>query len=107
MSNWVENLKVGDGVIVSRGEDSIQLKKVDKITKTMIVLNDNQRFRITNGNLVGGSVWSTTSLLQATDERIHAIAIRNKRIRLSRIDWAEIDDETIQQVFSLVKGKLK
>lgn len=105
MSNWFEHLKVNDHVIVSSGVSSMQLKQVAKLTKTMIVLNDNQRFRLADGNLVGGSIWSTVSLLEATPELIHTINIRAKRRQLQRVAWDTLDEETVEQVFALIKSK--
>lgn len=71
--DWLNNLKVGDKVIVvtkhynSRG---YEIRQIDRITPTRQIVIDGRRFK--NGVLPTGDIWSPTRvyLMQATAENI-------------------------------------
>lgn len=66
--NFLTDIKVGDKVLIS-SRYTLVLRKVNKITKTMIVLDGGMRFR-KDGWLVGDNTWSTTHLIECTDENM-------------------------------------
>jgi hypothetical protein len=66
--NWLENLKVGDEVFISRGSWGLNWdrKKVERITKSQIIIG-SYRFN-KRGQLVGSGPWSMTCLVEITPE---------------------------------------
>ena len=56
MRESLENVKVGDVVIVHAGYYSLTVNKVRKVTATMIHVG-NERYRKKDGNLVGAGPW--------------------------------------------------
>ena len=68
MSNWIENLKVGDYVFVS-WRMGTSLRKVEKITPKGNIKVNGIIFN-KNGSKRGGDVWDTCYLSEATPEAI-------------------------------------
>ena len=66
---WIENLKAGDEVFISRGSWGLnwERRKVERITKSQIIVA-GQRFNKKWNSVVGGGPWSTTYLVQVTPE---------------------------------------
>jgi len=64
---WLENLKVGDRVIVESSNNP-RLEKVERITKTMIILHKHSRFDKKWGSLMGGGVWCSTRIVEPTEK---------------------------------------
>jgi hypothetical protein len=97
-TTWLEALKDGDEVVIRHryGMDrhGMRLVKVTKITPTQIVANGS-RFRRDTGWERGGSVWDSTSLLEATPERRKAIAVDSARSFLAGTNWKTLKDEDV------------
>ena len=107
--NELENIKVGDKVIVGRGYVSDLICNVERITKTQIIVN-GRRFSKKNGRLVGGDVWSCDRLTIATDEKIEKLK-RDKRRRtlklyLQSVNWDVLSIESLTSISELVKKEL-
>lgn len=66
---FLKQLKVGDKVLVF-GRYAEQLRKVKKITKTMIILDNDNRFNLKSGHAVGAGIWDTTHLSECTPENM-------------------------------------
>lgn len=85
---WLENIKVGDKVIVHSGgplrNDCIDI--VERLTKTQIILSKtSSRFRREDGDVVGEhSMWNTTYLKEAKQDDIDNIITNNKLRKLNR-----------------------
>jgi len=74
---WLDNLKVGDSVKISRGIYGFSIKKIDRITKCYFIIGE-KKYRKDNGSLAGDSpAWNFLSISQITDEDILKIK-RNK-----------------------------
>lgn len=59
MSEWLDNLKVGDPVIV-KGNGEPLLRLVERLTATMVVTTSGSRFRRNTGYRVGDDPWHFT-----------------------------------------------
>ena len=70
MVDWLSELKVGDRVIVSSNRNYDYLKKVKRLTKTVIVLDNNMRYNRSTGGGKGEDAWSMTSLMEANPTNI-------------------------------------
>ncbi len=105
MNEWLENLKVGDTVIVSGGDLNSRdyVSTVVRFTKTLIIVN-NQRIGVKfrrDGRSRGGGfhpLW----LQQPTQEALDEIMQTTLAIRCSRHDWKSLPLETLREVAGLL-----
>lgn len=84
---WIQSLKVGDEVIVRRNRNDDSLRVVSRITATQIVTGGTyeQRFKKSDGRLIGESRWDYVAIAPATDEAKAIVRERNDRIRFRRM----------------------
>jgi len=108
MREWLDNLKVGDQVIVDRrNEKSIHI--VARLTKTMIVLKDIPiRFRRKNGYSVGEYGWHIPILRKCTPEEAKKVMIENKRRKLINYfkgysNWDKLSLDQLVQLAAIMK----
>ena len=80
MTKQLSDLKPGDQVFVRDyrrgGDDSIET--IERITKTQIILSHNNRFKIKDGDEIGGDTWWKKSIRPATTELIAEVERQNK-----------------------------
>lgn len=105
----LKDLVAGDDVLV-RGMHSRRIAKVDKVTKTQIVVN-NARFRRDSGWQCGGDSWNRKSISVPTEKEISDIKEENLRETLiysiSSFDFKRLSTDELKQVYNIVKGKEK
>ncbi len=80
----LENVQVGDTLILNgRGRASdAHIVKVDRLTKTQIIINSN-RFRKFDGRVVGGgSIWNSLSVTIPREGEIKKIQEARLRLQL-------------------------
>ncbi len=82
----VNKLKVGDPVFVHR-KTTKTLSKVERITKTQIIINGGRKYRRQTGDEIGVDTrrrggWKFTSIKFATDEDISEYNIRNRKEKM-------------------------
>jgi hypothetical protein len=82
MNDWLKELKVGDEVFVMRSGWGVQghYAKVIRLTKTLIITQkglSKEKWRISDGGIPGGSVWSQTHLAQVTPELKNEIEVQS------------------------------
>ena len=100
MSNWIENLKVGDYVFVS-WRMGTSLRKVEAITPKGNIKVNGMIFN-KNGSERGGDVWSKCYLNEATPEEIKSFREEltiKKAIKLMR----EIKTINIEQANKIIE----
>lgn len=103
----LKDLVAGDDVIVS-GMYNRRIAKVDKVTKTQIVVN-NARFRRDSGWQCGSNSWDRKSISVPTEKEISDIKKENLRKTLiyaiSSFDFKRLSTDELKQVYNIVKGK--
>lgn len=81
---WMDNLKPGDQAILEGsgvGHNS-EIVTVERLTKTLVVLEGGQRYRRSNGFRSGDrSSWNWTRLVEYTEGK--ALAINHRKLRES------------------------
>lgn len=106
--NELENLKVGDVVIVS-GVFADKLSKVIRVTKAQILV-DNCHYRKKDGRLIGGSDWHYGRIKPATDEDIERINKREQKEELiafiRKSAWVNLSLESLQTICDVVKKEI-
>ena len=105
----LKDLVVGDEVLVT-GTFNRRIAKVDKVTKTKIVI-DNARFRRDSGCQCGGDRWNRKSISVPTEKEISDVKEENIRKILintiSSFNFERLSTDELKQVYNIVKGKEK
>lgn len=103
----LKDLVVGDDVLVT-GMSYRHIAKVDKVTKTQIVV-DNVRFRRDSGWQCGSDNWDRKSISVPTEKEISDVKEENFRKTLiyaiSSFDFKRLSTDELKQVYNIVKGK--
>lgn len=103
----LKDLVAGDAVIVV-DRSCRRIAKIDKVTKTQIVVN-NARFRRDSGWQCGVDSWSKKSISVPTEKEISDIEKENLRKTLiyviSSFDFERLSTDKLKQVYNIVKGK--
>lgn len=103
----LKNLIAGDEVLVT-GTFRRRIAKVDKVTKTQIVV-DNARFRRDSGWQCGSDRWNVTRISVPTKKEISDIEEEDLRKALiyviSSFDFKRLSTDELKQVYNIVKGK--
>ena len=103
----LKDLKAGDDVLVT-GTFHRRIAKVDKVTKTQIVVN-NARFRRDSGWQCGSDRWNVRKISVPTEKEISDVKEENLRKTLiyviSSSDFERLSTDKLKQVYNIVKGK--
>lgn len=110
MSNWLEQLKPGDKVIVSGlgtfGSKAVCI--VERLTTTQIILcGISTRYRRNSGDEVGGDIWNRSYLMEATPHAIQEIrekTERNKAIRaIESASFKTLSTDQLVRIVAILK----
>lgn len=101
--SWLDNLSVGDSVVIYNGWYGASIKAVSKVTATQIVVG-NTRYRRKDGYVVGGGTWSRHSLREATPERVAAVRRRVIAENLATVKWKDYELADLEKVWAAYKA---
>ena len=105
----LKDLVAGDEVLVT-GTLHRRIAKVDKVTKTQIVI-DNDRFRRDSGCQFGSDRWNVRRISVPTEKEISDVKEENLRKILintiSSFDFKRLSTDELKKVYNIVKGKEK
>ena len=103
----LKDLVAGDEVIVT-GTLHRRIAKVDKVTKTQIVI-DNARFRRDSGWQCGSDRWNVRRISVPTEKEVSDFKEENFRKILintiSSFNFERLSTDELKQVYNIVKGK--
>lgn len=103
----LKDLVAGDEVLVT-GTFHRRIAKIDKVTKTQIVVN-NAIFRRDSGWQCGGDRWNVRRISVPTEKDISDIKEENLRKTLiytiSSFDFKRLSTDELKQVYNIVKDK--
>lgn len=103
----LKDLKDGDDVLIT-GTFHRRIAKVDKVTKTQIIVN-NARFRRDSGWQCGSDRWNVTRISVPTEKEISDIEEENLRKALiyviSSSDFERLSTDKLKQVCNIIKSK--
>lgn len=103
----LKDLIAGDDVLVV-GRSCRRIAKIDKVTKTQIVVN-NARFRRDSGWQCGGDRWNVRKISVPTEKEISDVKEENLRKTLiyaiSSFDFKRLTTNELKQVYNIVKSK--
>ena len=101
MSEWLDNLKVGDKVVIGGGPMAITT--VGRLTKTLIITKGGTKFRRRDGTSPGE--WTTGFLQEPTQEIVEQIKQGNLASKLRGYDWRSLPLEILVKVYNLLPRK--
>jgi hypothetical protein len=120
-NEWLQNIKVGDKVIISGnsafGSDRVNV--VVKLTATQVHVNTRgflkdyvTKYNRESGRSIGTGTWETNWLDEATPEKLEAIVLRNKRFKIKKyvtetVNWDTVSKEVIEQLYVLLDPFVK
>ena len=103
----LKDLVAGDEVIVT-GTFHRRIAKVDKVTKTQIVI-DNARFRRDSGWQCGSDRWNIRRISVPTEKEISDFKEENFRKELlyaiSSFNFERLSTDELKQLYNIVKAK--
>lgn len=103
----LKDLVAGDDVLV-RGMHHRRIAKVDKVTKTQIII-DNARFRRDSGWQCGSNNWNVRTISVPTEKEITEIkeeTFRKKLIfAISSFNFKYLSTAELEQVYNIIKDK--
>ena len=103
----LKDLVAGDEVLVI-GTFNRRIAKVDKVTKTQIIVN-NARFRRDSGCQFGSDRWNVRRISVPTEKEISDVKEENLRKILintiSSFDFKRLSTDELKQLYNIVKGK--
>lgn len=105
----LKDLVEGDEVLVT-GMSHRNIAKVDKVTKTQIIVN-NARFRRDSGLQFGSDRWNVRRISVPTEKEISDVKeeVLRKTIiyAISSFDFKRLSTDDLKQLYNIVKGKEK
>ena len=105
--DWLKSLKPGDKFAIETITGSYVLRKVARLTKTQIVLDNSQKFYISSGLLVGGSHYRSTRIIPVTAE-IKEVIERSKLIyNIKKSHLYDISIESLRQILSIIESEAR
>jgi len=105
--DWVKSLKPGDKVAVETITGGHVFRKVVRLTKTQIVLDNSQKFYMSSGMSIGGSFYHKTSIMPVTAE-IDEKAERSALIyRIKKSYLSAVSIESLRQILSIIESETR
>lgn len=104
---WLKSLKPGDKFAIETITGSYVLRKVARLTKTQIVLDNSQKFYISSGLIVGGSHYLSTRIIPVTAE-IKEIMERSTLIyNIRKSHLYDISTESLRKILSIIESEMR
>ncbi len=102
----LHELQPGDQVFVYSRHGKY-LAKIDRVTKTQIILETAAKFRVKDGYLITDDSYNTTNIKHATDEEIEnhksIIRFKNKVRKISEFNFSQLDESELDQILAIIE----
>lgn len=105
--DWLQSLKPGDKVAIETITGGHVLRKVARLTKTQIVLDNLQKFYISSGLIVGGSSYRSTSIIPVTAEIKETIERSTLIYNIRKSHLYDISTESLRQILSIIESETR
>lgn len=106
IGNSFADAKVGDVFAVDANLGGWRKVRCIRVTPTQIITEHGQRWRNSDGALLGASAWHRQRLEILTPEIERRIAVQNARSFMAR-DWRTCSDDQILAVAKAAKAALE
>ena len=102
----LEHLKAGDTVYVNSRWHGISFYKIDRVTKTQIIIGNTKYNK--NGYQIGShDTWNYTWIQEVTPEIIQQYKNQQLQKKLIKLQEIKITDENYEDVLSHINSLLK
>ena len=101
---WLKSLKPGDMVAIETITGSYVLRKVSRLTKTQIVLDNCQKFYISSGLLVGGSFYYKTSIVPITAEMKESLEKYRLIKIIKKYDLSLLNTSSLMEILFIMRN---
>ena len=105
--DWLQSLKLGDKVVIETITSGPVFRKVVRLTKTQIVLDNAMKFYISSGLSIGGSFYHKTSIIPVTAE-IKETAERSTLIyRIKKSDIGALKTSALIEILLIIESETR
>ena len=106
-TEWLKSLKPGDKVAVETITGGPVFRKVARITKTQIVLDNCQKFYISSGIIVGGSFYRRIRILPVTAEIKETVERSTLIYRIKKSHLSAVSIESLRKILSIIERETR
>ena len=106
-SDWLKSLKPGDKVVIETITGGHVFRKVVRLTKTQIVLDNSQRFYMSTGLSIGGSFYHKTKIIPVTAEINETVERSLLIYRIKKSDISDVSTESLRKILSIIESETR
>lgn len=99
-NEWLENLKVGDNVVVEDNRGRGHATTIERTTKTLFITPKHGKYKKSSGFAPGK--WPTVSIVEPTKERLDRIQRRTWAEKLRNHKWDKESLVTLAKIVAIV-----
>jgi len=105
--DWLKSLKPGDEVAIETITGGYVLRKVSRLTKTQIVLDNCQKFYISSGIIVGGYFYHKTSIVPITAEMKESLEKYRLIKIIKKYDLSLLNTSSLMEILSIMRNEAR
>ena len=106
--DWLKSLQPGDRVVIETTNGCYFLRKVARLTKTQIVIDNFHKFYLSGGHLVGGSLsHNRTRIVPFTKEKNERIERMRLINSIKKSYLSDISIESLRQILSIIESETR
>ena len=105
--DWLQSLKPGDKVAIETITVGYVFRKVARLTKTQIVLDNSQKFYISSGLIVGGSFYHKTSIIPITAEMKETLEKYRLIKIIKKYDLTLLNTSSLMEILFIMRNETR
>ena len=105
--DWLKSLKPGDKVAIETITAGYVFRKVARLTKTQIVLDNSQKFYISSGLIVGGSFYHKTSIIPITAEMKETLEKYRLIKIIKKYDLSLLNTSSLMEILFIMRNETR
>jgi len=105
--DWLKSLKPGDKVAIETITVGYVFRKVARLTKTQIVLDNSQKFYISSGLIVGGSFYHKTSIIPITAEMKETLEKYRLIKIIKKYDLSLLNTSSLMEILFIMRNETR
>ena len=105
--DWLQSLKPGDELAIETITVGYVFRKVARLTKTQIVLDNSQKFYISSGLIVGGSFYHKTSIIPITAEMKETLEKYRLIKIIKKYDLSLLNTSSLMEILFIMRNEAR
>ena len=105
--DWLQSLKPGDELAIETITVGYVFRKVARLTKTQIVLDNSQKFYISSGLIVGGSFYHKTSIIPITAEMKETLEKYRLIKIIKKYDLTLLNTSSLMEILFIMRNETR